>query len=40
VTGLVRRWAVSLVAVVLWEPAARLGGSPFFPPPAEIAAAL
>lgn len=31
-----RRWSLFLVAVVLWELAARLGQSPFFPPPTTI----
>lgn len=37
---LLRRWAVLVVAVALWEPAARAGDSPFFPPPSAIAGSL
>jgi ABC-type nitrate/sulfonate/bicarbonate transport system permease component len=39
-TIIARRWAVFVVAVLLWELAARTGGSPFFPPPSRIAVAL
>jgi ABC-type nitrate/sulfonate/bicarbonate transport system permease component len=39
-TILARRWAVFVVAVALWELAARAGESPFFPPPSRIAVAL
>lgn len=35
----VRRWIVFAVAVAGWEWAAREAGSPFFPPPTEIAVA-
>lgn len=38
--AVVHRWAVLVAAVALWEPAARLGDSPFFPPPSAIAVAL
>jgi ABC-type nitrate/sulfonate/bicarbonate transport system permease component len=34
-----RNWLLFAVLVVLWEFAARAGGSKFFPPPSEIAAA-
>lgn len=37
---LVRSWAILVVAVVLWELAAGVGDSPFFPPPSEIAVGL
>jgi ABC-type nitrate/sulfonate/bicarbonate transport system permease component len=40
VIAVVHRWAVLVAAVALWEPAARLGDSPFFPPPSAIAVAL
>jgi ABC-type nitrate/sulfonate/bicarbonate transport system permease component len=40
VTRFVSRWAVLAVAVALWEPATRLAGSPFFPPPSAIAVAV
>jgi ABC-type nitrate/sulfonate/bicarbonate transport system permease component len=40
VNAVVHRWAVLVAAVALWEPAARLGDSPFFPPPSAIAVAL
>jgi ABC-type nitrate/sulfonate/bicarbonate transport system permease component len=39
-TTLARRWAVFVVGVVVWELVARIGGSPFFPPPSRIAAAM
>jgi ABC-type nitrate/sulfonate/bicarbonate transport system permease component len=39
-TGALHRVIVPIVAVVLWEVAARLGDSPFFPPPTEIAVAF
>jgi ABC-type nitrate/sulfonate/bicarbonate transport system permease component len=39
-TILARRWTVFVVALVLWELAARVGDSPFFPPPSRIAVAL
>ncbi len=38
--AVVHRWAVLVAAVALWEPSARLGDSPFFPPPSAIAVAL
>ena len=36
VSAAVRKWLLFAIAVVLWEIAARLGGSKFFPPPSEI----
>jgi ABC-type nitrate/sulfonate/bicarbonate transport system permease component len=39
-TILARRWTVFAVALVLWDLAARVGDSPFFPPPSRIGVAL
>ncbi len=38
-TAIVRNWLLFAILVVVWEFAARAGGSKFFPPPTEIAAA-
>ncbi|WP_020664436.1 ABC transporter permease [Amycolatopsis benzoatilytica] len=35
-SGFARKWLLFVVLVVLWEIAARLAGSPFFPPPTQI----
>jgi len=37
--AIVRNWLLFAILVVLWELAARAGGSKFFPPPSEIAVA-
>jgi ABC-type nitrate/sulfonate/bicarbonate transport system permease component len=37
-TAILRTWLLFAVLVVVWEFAARAGGSKFFPPPSEIAA--
>jgi len=36
-TAVVRSWLLFAILVVIWEFAARAGGSKFFPPPTEIA---
>jgi ABC-type nitrate/sulfonate/bicarbonate transport system permease component len=36
-TAIVRNWLLFAILVVVWEFAARAGGSKFFPPPTEIA---
>ncbi|MEU4251330.1 ABC transporter permease [Amycolatopsis sp. NPDC026612] len=38
-TAIVRNWLLFAILVVVWEFAARAGGSKFFPPPTEIAVA-
>ncbi|MGW3963125.1 ABC transporter permease [Amycolatopsis sp. NPDC005003] len=38
-TAVLRNWLLFAVLVVVWEFAARAGGSKYFPPPTEIAAA-
>ena len=35
--AVVRNWLLFAILVVVWEFAARAGGSKFFPPPSEIA---